>query len=94
MVEQNGNSLVVISSTAKPSPSNSIASQPGTISTNKNNNSPISLPTLQFSYVEIVGPSVTAGIIVSALLYAKAVTDLYHSEQLVRKTVLGLVINS
>ncbi|MGC1929720.1 MAG: hypothetical protein WA667_12145, partial [Candidatus Nitrosopolaris sp.] len=85
LAEQRGNSLAVITSTAKPSLSNSIASQPGAISTNKNNNSPVSLPTLPFSYVEIVGPSVTAGIIVSALFYAKTVMDLKRSEQLVRK---------
>jgi copper transport protein len=85
LAEQRGNSLAVITSTAKPSLSNSIASQPGTSSTNKFNNSQASIPSLGFSYAEIVGPSVAAGIIISALFYAKTVIDLKHSEQLVRK---------
>ena len=82
LAEQRGNSLAVITSTAKPSLSNSIASQPGT---NNINNSQASIPSLGFSYAEIVGPSVAAGIILSALFYAKTVIDLKHSEQLVRK---------
>ena len=90
VAEQRGNSLAVITNTVKPSLSNSIASQPGTSSTNKNNNSQVSLPTLPFSYAEIVGPSVAAGIIVSALFYAKVVIDLKRSEQLVRKNGVRL----
>jgi copper transport protein len=82
LAEQRGNSLAVITSTAKPSLSNSIASQPGT---NNINNNQASIPSLGFSYVEIVGPSVAAGIILSALFYAKTVIDLRHSEHLVRK---------
>jgi copper transport protein len=85
LAEQRGNSLAVITSTAKPSLSNSIPSQPGTSSTNKINNSQVSIPSLGFSYAEIVGPSVAAGIILSATFYAKTVIDLRHSEQLVRK---------
>jgi copper transport protein len=82
LAEQRGNSLAVITSTAKPSLSNSIASQPGT---NNINNNQASIPSPGFSYVEIVGPSVAAGIILSALFYAKTVIDLRHSEHLVRK---------
>lgn len=88
LAEQRGDSLAVISSTPKPSLSNSIASQPSP--TNKDNNSQVSLPTLPFSYAEIVGPSVAPGIIVSALFYAKVVIDLKHSEQLVRKNRVRL----
>jgi copper transport protein len=82
LAEQRGNSLAAISSTTKPSLSNSIASQPGT---NKINNSQASIPSLGFSYAEIVGPSVAAGIILSALFYAKTVIDLKNSVQIVRK---------
>ena len=85
LAEQRGNSLAVITSTAKPSLSNSIASLPGASSTNKINNNQASIPSLGFSYAEIVGPSVAVGIVVSALFYAKTVMDLKHSEQLVRK---------
>ena len=86
LAEQRGNSLAVISSTTKPSLSNSIASQPGTSPTNNQiNNSQASIPSLPLSYADIVGPSVAAGIILSALFYAKTVIDLKHSEKEVRK---------
>jgi copper transport protein len=86
LAEQRGNSLAVISSTAKPSLSNSIANQPGTSPTNNQiNSSQASIPSLAFSYADIVGPSVAAGIILSALFYAKTVTDLKQSEKQVRK---------
>ncbi|MDQ6666698.1 MAG: hypothetical protein M3Y53_00555, partial [Thermoproteota archaeon] len=81
LAEQRGNSLAVITSTAKPSLSNSIASQPATSSTNKINNNQASIPSL----AEIIGPSVAAGIILSARFYAKTVIDLKHSERLIRK---------
>jgi copper transport protein len=87
LAEQRGNSLAVITSTAKPSLSNSIASQPDT---NNINNNQASIPSLGFSYAEIVGPSVAAGIILSALFYAKTVIDLKHSEHLVRKNGVRL----
>jgi len=83
LAEQRGNSLAVITSTTKPSLSNSMTAQPS--STNKFNNSQASIPSLAFSYSDLVGPCIAAGIIVSALFYAKTVVDLKRSEQLVRK---------
>jgi copper transport protein len=84
LAEQRGDSLAVVTITAKPSLSNSIASQAGGSTTSNNNNNKVSLPTLSFSYADIVGPSVAAGIIVSALFYCKTVIDLKRSEEQVR----------
>ena len=83
LAEQRGNSLAVVTSTAKPSLSNSMTTQPS--SSNKINNGQAGIPSLAFSYADIVGPSVAAGIILSALFYAKTVINLKHIEQLVRK---------
>jgi copper transport protein len=85
LAEQRAASLAELSITAKPSLSGLVGSQAGSSSTSNNNNNKISLPTLSFSYSEVVGPSVTAGIIVSALFYAKTVVDLKRTEQVIRK---------
>lgn len=88
---KSGNSLAVISVTAKPSLSNSIASHPRTSpSNNPIKNSQVSIPSLGFNYAEIVGPSVAAGIMLSALFYTKTVIDLKHSEKQVRKNSVRL----
>jgi len=87
MAEQRAASLGQITITAKPSLSGLVGSQTGTSpAANSNNGNKISLPTFSFSYAEIVGPSVAAGIVVSALFYAKTIIDLKRSEQLIRKT--------
>jgi copper transport protein len=74
LAEQRGNSLAVITSTAKLAQPNSPVSQ----TTNNNNNQP-GVPKLGFSYSDIVGPSLTGGIIVSALFYTKSIMDLKNS---------------
>jgi copper transport protein len=87
MAEQRAASLGQITITAKPSLSSLAGSQTGSSSAaNGNNGNKISLPTFGFSYAEVVGPSVAAGIVVSALFYAKTIIDLKRSEQLIRKT--------
>lgn len=87
MAEQRAASLGQITIIAKPSLSSLAGSQIGNSpAANSNNGNKISLPTLGFSYAEVVGPSVAAGIVVSALFYAKTIIDLKRSEQLIRKT--------
>jgi copper transport protein len=87
MAEQRAASLGQITITAKPSLSSLAGSQTGSsAAANSNNGNKISLPTFGFSYAEVVGPSVAAGIVVSALFYAKTIIDLKRSEQLIRKT--------
>jgi copper transport protein len=87
MAEQRAASLGQITIIAKPSLSSLAGSQTGNSpAANSNNGNKISLPTLGFSYAEVVGPSVAAGIVVSALFYAKTIIDLKRSEQLIRKT--------
>ena len=94
LAEQRGNSLAVLTSTAKPSLSNSIANQqqpspPGSSgsssSSSANNNNKVGIPTFGFSFADIVGPSVAAGIIVSAVFYAKTIVDLKQSEKQIKK---------
>jgi copper transport protein len=91
MAEQRAASLGQITTTAKPSLSSLSGGGAQTGSTNApganaNNANKISLPTLGFSYAEVVGPSVAVGIIVSALFYAKVIMDMKRSEQIIRKT--------
>jgi copper transport protein len=87
MAEQRAASLGQITITAKPSLSGLVGSQTGiSPAANSNNGNKISIPTFGFSYAEVVGPSVAAGIVASALFYAKAIIDLKRSEQLIRKT--------
>jgi hypothetical protein len=89
LAEQRAASLGEITITVKPSLSGLVGSQPGSspsaTSTNK-----VSIPTLNIGYAQVVGPSVAAGIAVSALFYSKAVTDLKRSEQIVRKNNVKL----
>jgi copper transport protein len=89
LAQQRAASLGEITITAKPSLSGLVGSQPGNNPTATNTNKAI-LPTLSVSYAQVVGPSVAAGIIVSALFYSKAMTDLKRSEQIVRKNNLKL----
>ncbi|MGA8084057.1 MAG: SMP-30/gluconolactonase/LRE family protein, partial [Candidatus Nitrosopolaris sp.] len=87
MAEQRAASLGQITITAKPSLSSLVGSQTGSgPAANSNNGNKISVPTLSFSYAEVVGPSVAAGIVISALFYAKVIIDLKRSEQMIRKT--------
>lgn len=87
MAEQRSASLGQITIIAKPSLSSLVGSQTGSNpAANSNNSNKIRLPTFGFSYAEVVGPSVAAGIVVSALFYAKTILDLKLSEQLIRKT--------
>ncbi len=87
MAEQRSAALGQITITAKPSLSSLVATQTGSGSAvNSNNGNKISLPSLSFSYAEVVGPSVAAGIVVSALFYTKAILDLKRSQQMIRKT--------
>src|SRR5256885_5356974 len=73
LAEQRGNSLAVTTSTAKLAQPNSPVSQ---TSNNNNNNNQPGVPKLGFSYADVVGPSLTGGIIVSALFYTKSIMDL------------------
>ena len=75
---QRGNSLAVITSTAKLAQPNSPVSQTSNNNNNNNNNQP-GVPKLGFSYADVVGPSLTGGIIVSALFYTKSIMDLKNS---------------
>jgi copper transport protein len=88
LAEQRANSLAEITITAKPS----LSSLTGglTSSSSTTNNNKISLPTFSFSYAEVVGPSVAAGIIVSALFYTRVIIDLKRSETMIRKNKLKL----
>ena len=85
LAEQRAASLAELTITAKPLLSGLVGNQAGSGSASSNNNNKVSLPTLSFSYAELLGPSVAAGIIVSALFYTKAVIDLKRTEQVIRK---------
>jgi copper transport protein len=89
LAEQRAASLGEITITAKPSLSGLVGNQPGNNPTATNTNK-ASLPTLSVSYAQVVGPSVAVGIIMSALFYSKAVTDLKRSERIVRKNNVKL----
>lgn len=79
LAEQRGNSLAVITSTPKlgqpASPTASAANQIG----KSNGKSLLDLDQLGLSYAAVVGPSIAAGIIVSAFFYAKSIIDLKQS---------------
>ncbi len=95
LAEQRGSSLAVVTSTPKlGQPSNS--ANPGYAATNqvsngnnnnKNNNNLLGFPRLGLSYADVVGPSVAAGIIVSALFYTKSIIDLNNSIKQARKNI-------
>jgi copper transport protein len=86
MAEQRAAALGQITITVKPSLSGLSSGQPASSNANANNANKVTLPSLPVSYAELVGPSVAAGIIVSALFYAKVITDLKRSEQVIRKS--------
>jgi copper transport protein len=85
MAEQRAASLGQISITAKPSLSSLAGGQPGSANTPTSNANKVTLPSLGVTYPEVVGPSIAAGIILSAVFYSKAVMDLKRSEQIIRK---------
>jgi copper transport protein len=79
--EQRGNSLGMISSVAsplQPGPSSSQASSSSNTGGSSNHNT-ITIPQLGFGYADIIGPTVAAGIVFSALFYARSVIDLKRS---------------
>ena len=86
MAEQRAAALGQITITAKPSLSSLSGEQPGSTNAPANNVNKVTLPSLGVSYSEVVGPSVAAGIVVSALFYGKVITDLKRSEQIIRKS--------
>ena len=79
--EQRGNSLGTVSAIAGPLQASSSPSQ--VISPNNTNNVSNSknnvIPQLSFSYADIIGPGVAAGIIFSAVFYARSILDLKKS---------------
>jgi copper transport protein len=85
LAEQRGNSLAMLSSIMNPSPQNPTTTQQQQQSgnVNRNNSQPNGItngiPKLGLSYADVVGPSVAAGIVVSALFYAKSIMDLKNS---------------
>src|SRR5439155_21084657 len=85
LAEQRAASLAELTITAKPLLSGLVGNQAGSGSVSSSNNNKVSLPTLSFSYAELLGPSVAAGIIVSAIFYTKAVIDLKRTEEVIRK---------
>ncbi len=79
--EQRGNSLGTISPIASPLQSSSSSNQ---VSSSNAGGNPSShnintIPQLGFSYADIIGPTVAAGIVVSALFYTRSVLDLKRS---------------
>jgi copper transport protein len=84
LAEQRANSLAMLSSIMNPSqqnPTTTQQQQSGNV--NRNNSQPngitSGIPKLGLSYADVVGPSVAAGIVVSALFYAKSIIDLKNS---------------
>jgi copper transport protein len=90
LAEQRGSSLAIVTSTPKLGQSSNSA---GDVATNQvsngnnNNNNLLGFPRLGLSYADVVGPSVAAGIIVSALFYTKSVIDLNNSVKLAKKNI-------
>jgi copper transport protein len=85
LAEQRGNSLAMLSSIMNPSQQNPTTTQQQQQSgnVNRDNSQPNGItngiPKLGLSYADVVGPSVAAGIVVSALFYAKSIMDLKSS---------------
>jgi copper transport protein len=79
--EQRGNSLGTVSAIAGPLQASSSPSQAtspnstNSVSYSKNN----AIPQLSFSYADIIGPGVAAGIIFCAIFYARSIVDLKKS---------------
>jgi hypothetical protein len=82
LAEQRGNSLAVITYTPKlgqsSSPANPTASTANQIG-KSNGKSLLDFDRLGLSYAAVVGPSIAAGIIVSAFFYAKSIIHLKQS---------------
>jgi copper transport protein len=93
LAEQRGNALALVTSIENPS--QSISAVSGSLSQNNSdidNQGAISFATpFGLSYADIVGPSISAGIIVSTLFYTKSVIDFKRSmnQLLRRKTTIG-----
>jgi copper transport protein len=91
--EQGGNALGVITFNANPLQSAAPATTPAATTTSLSNNNRSSIgdndfiPQYGFNYTDIVGPAVATGIIVSALIYTKSITDLRNSMKQVNKGV-------
>lgn len=86
MAEQRAAALGQITITVKPTLSGLSSGQSASSNANANNANKVTLPSLPVSYAEVVGPSVAVGIVVCALFYAKVITDLKRSEQVIRKS--------
>jgi copper transport protein len=91
LAEQRGSSLAVVTSTPRlGQPSNSAgdaAINQVSNGNNNNNNNLLGFPRLGLRYADVVGPSVAAGIIVSALFYTKSVIDLNNSVKRAKKNI-------
>jgi copper transport protein len=92
LAEQRGSSLAVVTSTPRlGQPSNSAGdaaiNQVSNGNNNNNNNNLLGFPRLGLRYADVVGPSVAAGIIVSALFYTKSVIDLNNSVKRAKKNI-------
>jgi copper transport protein len=83
LAEQRGNSLAVITSTPKlgqsSNPANPTTAAANQISNTNDDNDSLGFARLGLSYAAVVGPSVAAGIIVSAFFYTKSIIQLKRS---------------
>jgi copper transport protein len=86
LAEQRGSSLGVVTAATKLTQSNVGGDQTSNNNNNNNNNKP-DTHRLAFSYADVVGPSVAAGIIVSALFYTKSIIDLNNNVRQVKKNI-------
>jgi copper transport protein len=89
LAEQRGSSLAVVTSTPRLGQSSNSAGDAAInqVSNGNNNNNLLGFPRLGLSYADVVGPSVAAGIIVSALFYTKSVIDLNNSVKRAKKNI-------
>jgi copper transport protein len=90
LAEQRGSSLAVVTATPKLGQSSNSAGEAATnqkSNGNGNNNNLLVFSKLGLSYADVVGPSVAAGIIVSALFYTKSVIDLNNSVKRAKKNI-------
>ena len=87
LAEQRGNALAVVTSIENPSQSNIAASEElsGNNNFDSSDNIDFTAP-YGLSYADVVGPSLTAGIIISTLFYTKSVVDFKKSmNQILKK---------
>jgi copper transport protein len=93
LAEQSGNALALVTSIENPSQSiGAVSDSLSQNNSNIDNQGSISFATpFGLSYADVVGSSVAAGIIVSALFYTKSVIDFKKSvnQVLRRKTAIG-----